>query len=229
MNCFLFELTRFRRDRVPFLLWLSLVVVGVVLSSLGLLGGGVTILAPYFAAYLAGGDTAEGLRRGAWDLLLSRGPSFGRWLFARFSVAVVASLLLLGAHAGVALARGELPLSQLVELVSSVLYWAGVGVFLSFWLSGAAALVLALLGAVFSIWWLTAGCVVLAGVPAAQLPGLSKAIVAFLGGWSPGSVTSYLGPSGWEWEVLRLLVWLGMLFWTFWHAGRRPLLAKETS
>jgi hypothetical protein len=229
MNCFLFELSRFRRDRVPFLLWLSLVVVGVALSSLELLGGGVTILAPYFAAYLAGSDTAEGLRRGAWDLLVSRGPSLRQWLFARFALAVVASLLLLGAHAGAALVRGELPLSQLAQLVTTILYWAGVGLFLGFWLSGAAILVLALLGTVFSTWWLTTGCIVLAKVPAAQLPELSKAIVAFLGGWSPGSVHSYLGPSGWEWEVLRLLVWLGMLSWTFWYAGRLPLFAKETS
>ncbi len=183
--------------------------------------------APLFAVFMAAGDTAEGWRRGSWDFLVSRGPSLARWVIARFGLAVTASAAVLAAHLGASVASGATSPGQALAWVSTLVYWAGVGVAVSFWLSGAAALTLAVLATVLGVWWVVSGCLWLTGLPPQELPWLSKGIVAVLAGWPVGELSSRLGPTSWGWEAMRALAGLALLALASRHAARRPLLTRE--
>lgn len=228
MNCVLFDIIRWLRHPAFLATWSSLVVLGGVMSWLNP-EPAMPFFAPLFAVFMAAGDTAEGLRRGSWDFLLSRGPSVQRWLGARFALAVAASAILLAAHLGAGVASGATSGGQALAWLTTLVYWAGVGVLVGFWLSGAAAVTLALCGTALSIWWVLSGCLWLTGLPARELPWVSHGIVALLAGWPGIELSSRLGPTTWAWEAFHLLAGLAMLAFATWHGSRRPLLARETA
>lgn len=226
MNCFAFELRRWFRHFTFVATFLALVVLGGVMSWLNP-EPAMPFFAPLFAVFVAAGDTAQGLRRGCWDFLVSRGPSLQSWLMTRFALAVSVGNLLLVAHLGAGVASGSASAAQGLAWVNTLLYWSGAGVALGFWLSGAAAVTLAVLTTALSNWWMLSGCLWLTGVPAQELPWLSKGLVALFGIVPVGELPSRLGPSRWGWEALRLLAALGFLVLALRQATRRPLFVRE--
>jgi|YNPBryunderm2012_1023409.scaffolds.fasta_scaffold07336_2 hypothetical protein len=226
MSCLLFDLRRWLRHPGLVATWLSLVVLGGVLSWLDP-ESAMPFFAPLLAVFLAAADTAEGLRRGAWDFLVSRGPAIERWLTARFGFAVAASAVVLAAHLGANVAAGGTSPKEVFAWVATMVYWAGVGVAVSFWLPAAAAVTLAVLTTVLGSWWVLSGCLWLTGLPAQEVPWLSKGIMTALTVWPVGGVPELLGTTSWGWEAVRLLGGLALLALAARHAARRPLLPRE--
>lgn len=226
MNCFAFELRRWFRHFTFLATLLALAVLGGVMSWLNP-EPAMSFFAPLFAVFMAAGDTAQGLRRGCWDFLASRGPSLQSWLMARFALAVSVGTLLLAAHLGAGVASGSVSAGRGLAWVNTLLYWSGAGVAVGFWLSGAAAVTLAVFTTALSTWWVVSGCLWLTGVPAQELPWLSKGLVALFAIVPVAEVSSRLGSNNWAWEALRLLAALVFLLFAVWHAPRRPLLVRE--
>lgn len=127
--------------------------------------GAMPFLAPLVAAYIAAGDTAQNLRLGRFDLLLSRGPQLGLWVAARMVLGALGGLVVLSSHLGVPALQGSYAAGKLFAWALVVLYWAALGGLLGLRISGAGVVVLMLASSGLGIWWVWKGFASTLGLP----------------------------------------------------------------
>lgn len=191
--------------------------------------GALPFLAPLVAAYLAAGDTAQSLRLGRYDLLVSRGPQLGLWVSARVVLSALGGLVVLLSHLAVPALQGSYAPGKLVAWALVVVYWAALGGLLGLRLSGAGVVVLMLASMGLGVWWVWKGFASTFGTP----PQEAGTFVPNLLAWGllvpvpfqempiPGSP-----PPPW-WSVLHALGALAAWGGSWLGSQRRQLAGRE--
>lgn len=171
MSLFLFEARRLRRD------------IGFVTVLAGLLGSSVAVslldpeepplacmLLPLAVTWVAAYDLGISLRTGRLDVVLSRGVSLPSVVATRFALAASLGAAALFAVLAPGWAHGSWDWEGAADSLLLQVYAAAAGAVLGLFVSGAAAVLLAVGTSSVAVWWSLSGCAWLTGRPAFEPP-----------------------------------------------------------
>lgn len=211
------------------------ILVGFALFALSipflLMGSGErsssVLVAPLLVTWVAAGDLAESLRRGQWEVVLSRGPSLASVVIARWVLASAAGILVVGPGTLPALGI-TVSFAVLVEHLALVFYWSSVGCMVGLKASGAAAVLGALASTGLVTWWTFSGCARLFEESPIDPPWRLVTVAGhFLGSIVPLSEIPGLVATHVEWSVARVGLAGGLLFLVMRSASRRLIPGRE--
>jgi hypothetical protein len=185
---------------------------------------------PLPVLYLSAWAFRSDLRRGAFDILVSRGNSPQVLMYVRMGVTVVAGVISLAILCVTPILNGGgidgSNALLFVDLAVLVVYWAVVGAVIGFFLSQGSLTALVVVGGVCEVVWLYWGCVHITGnMPDSGWRALATAVIHLC---SPLPARDFSFPfEVFPFEALRLvagglLVALGHV-----HLSRRSLNASE--
>jgi hypothetical protein len=227
MNLARFELSRLSRQYAVFAAWLALAVVAVVeLVNLPDRLPSMVRLWPLPVIYIAGWALADDLRRGALDVLVSRGVSLPQLLMVRIVLAASLGVLTLTAISLPVLAGGGADRALALDMITVVVYWAALGAVLGFFSSSGALVALALVGGVAEAWWASFGCGWLTGdLPSVGWRGLVTFLLHLASPFVARDVP--LVSEVFRWESLRIVAAAAVLLAGYGVLSRRSLFGAE--